>query len=840
MKHGLKSLLFSLSLCLITSHSIAQGSPSTLDSLKHFAKNCYTFSQLYPLEKVYLHLDNSSYYQSETIWFKAYIVRASDTHMSSDSKILYVELLTDKGEIAQRKKLKIENGQCHGAFSLDQEARTGFYEIRAYTRAMLNFGEDNIFSRVIPIYKRPLIDGDYSEKEISNRHSYLLKNYRSSAKEKKNITRSFDVTFYPEGGHLALGLTNRVAFKAKDNSGKNIAVTGHIRDANGEIIGQFASAHQGMGSFELEVKGDETIVINYEGKTQDFQLPTARSNSYTMRVNNLNTKLLSVTISKSPGLAAETLGLMVNCRNKAVLFNVIDVAHGSLQIPIKKAELPRGVNSLTLFRANGAILAERLFFVNHPKKVILDIASESKYYTPLQQVNIAIAAHDTQGQDVASNLSMAIKDASSSGTSAYAEDIRTHLLLSSDLRGYIHQPGYYFASNDIEHRYALDLLMMTQGWRCYTWEQRAGMKAIDIQHPIEENLMIKGQVMKPILDAPMQDTRIKYRLSKTGKASQNAYGDTDNNGQFTFLLNDSLKLYGQWDLTLSVPREGSKAKRNRILIDRQFSPKPQAYNYEETLDHDTLMRFASHEVHEEERHSVEDIQLINEYKLIRYKSELTQANITYNVEKEINDLADQGIYFASTVGGYLEDKDPNFTYSQTDSIDSYHYMDKTVMFVHHYTKDIYNRHTRIADISIEAVENIALYLDQHSWEHLASKNYFKDAPIQELLDPDSSNKFVVILVRTKADKSYKEVPKGMRLTYFNGYANQKEFAEVVLHQPIIGEIDHRRTLYWDPNVKLDEAGKATIEFYNNSSCEHLLIDVQGITDHGEPVSQHEP
>ena len=47
--------------------------------------------------------------------------------------------------------------------------------------------------------------------------------------------------------------------------------------------------------------------------------------------------------------------------------------------------------------------------------------------------------------------------------------------------------------------------------------------------------------------------------------------------------------------------------------------------------------------------------------------------------------------------------------------------------------------------------------------------------------------------------------------------------------------DFRRTLYWNPNVKTDSEGKATIEFYNNSSCTEMFISAEGMTNDGRFV-----
>ena len=107
------------------------------------------------LEKVYLHLDNTGYFKGETIWFKAYVVRCDTEQRTDLSRVLYVELLNPSGDVVEKRKLPIENGEAHGDIKVDSILTTGFYEIRAYTRYMTNWGANACFSRVIPIFKAP-------------------------------------------------------------------------------------------------------------------------------------------------------------------------------------------------------------------------------------------------------------------------------------------------------------------------------------------------------------------------------------------------------------------------------------------------------------------------------------------------------------------------------------------------------------------------------------------------------------------------------------------------------------------------------------------------------------
>ena len=146
------------------------------EELMKFAGNIHQFNSIFPQEKVYLQFDNTSYYTGETIWFKAFVVSAS-TLERAESKVLYVDLLSPDGVLLKRQKLKIIAGQADGSFPLidgsTAQARdlrgvlgypSGFYEIRAYTNFMQNFGSEAIFSRVLAVYDKP------KEEEIGRAH----------------------------------------------------------------------------------------------------------------------------------------------------------------------------------------------------------------------------------------------------------------------------------------------------------------------------------------------------------------------------------------------------------------------------------------------------------------------------------------------------------------------------------------------------------------------------------------------------------------------------------------------------------------------------------------------
>ena len=131
-------ILFYALVCTVW--SISAQSHKDIASVDSLATRVERFGTGLPQEKVYLHIDNTCYFVGDTIWYKAYVTRSDKGWLTDLSKIMYVELLTPDGYLVERQQLKMEDGTAHGAFTLTDSLYAGYYELRAYTRWMLNFG----------------------------------------------------------------------------------------------------------------------------------------------------------------------------------------------------------------------------------------------------------------------------------------------------------------------------------------------------------------------------------------------------------------------------------------------------------------------------------------------------------------------------------------------------------------------------------------------------------------------------------------------------------------------------------------------------------------------------
>ena len=191
-------------------------------------------------------------------------------------------------------KMKANNG--HGSFKLNKlPFYSGFYEVRAYTKYMLNFGDDVIFSRTFAVYDKPTKPGAYEEKSLMKYGRGAYPVFRKPPVKEKAVT----LKFYPEGGNLVAGVPSQVAFEATDAYGNPIDITGEIVTEAKETIVRFKSVHDGKGVFTytptktLSIQKSKTdkfpqAFVNYKDKKYTFNLPVVQPQGVVLKIDNLS------------------------------------------------------------------------------------------------------------------------------------------------------------------------------------------------------------------------------------------------------------------------------------------------------------------------------------------------------------------------------------------------------------------------------------------------------------------------------------------------------------------------------------------------------------------------
>lgn len=841
MKHP-KALTLILAFTFFAFNLHAQVSTGASAKLVQFARNAALFTYNNPQEKVYLHFDNTGYFLGETIWFKAYVVDAINNTPSAFSKTMYAELLTPEGAILQRKKIMIQNGICSGDFQLMDSLPGGFYEVRAYTRGMMNFGPEVAYSRVLPVFDKPTKDGDYADRSITNRKFPVPeKREKSPFKEKINIA------FFPEGGALVTGLKSNVAFKATGKDGKNIAVEGSLVNSAGNEVAKIKTIHDGMGVFTVIPDGKPmSVKVKNNQKEDVFPLTVSEQSGCLLTLDATSKDTVRLSVQKSTDFKKDdTLALVVTCRGKLIDFRTLAMTEQGFSMSILRKRLPAGVNQFTLYDQTGRIQSERLIF-NSPEtafnasstSAIIQAKPNKSTYKAYEAVSLELSA-DTSITKSGTSVSVSVRDAVTSNFgNSDNTSIVTNLLFSSDLKGYIQNPKWYFEKNNEERRIGLDLLMMTQGWRRYNWKQMAGIEPFEVKEPLEGGLLLDGEVRSVIFKKPMADVKVNFWMMQ-GSTAQQGSAITDSAGKFSFQISEK---FGNWDLNIQTSVEANR-KELRVLLNRNFSPKPKWYSAydKEIWTNDSLqlplnkddslamllgeVRYAT-EVTASNAEGYKEYQLkevvkIGQRKQMYLEVAARKANINYDVDKEVDDLQDVGQSEASSIAEFLRDTNPYF-YILTGDTPSYRYKSRPAVF------KIFSNDAQSQMGATDSRWELSEMVPSDVQKILI----LEDREAIRVFDPTIQNDPVVIVLITYPNDHIKE-PIGVRKTTYEAYTVSNEFYSP-MHQPgtPLLEADYRRTLYWNPDVIMDAQGKAKLEFSNNGTCRSLNISAEGITSKG--------
>lgn len=502
--------LFYALVCIVW--NISAQSHKDIASVDSLATRVERFGTGLPQEKVYLHIDNTCYFVGDTIWYKAYVTRSDKGWLTDLSKIMYVELLTPDGYLVERQQLKMEDGTTHGAFILTDSLYAGYYELRAYTRWMLNFGRhehphskytedmfynkqmakdffrdyDKLYSRVFPVFDHSKEAGRYA-KDMTLRP---MRRYYKARKGKPEI----DLRFYPEGGHLIEGTDGHVAFEINDEEGKHLDAEFSIIDSDGKEVAQTRTLNRGRGVFTLtDMKPDDKYKarLHYQDYDYEVKLPEVEKEGYALHVERKDSVLRMIIQGTTE--SKEELGIQIQCNGVSKAFRKLSPADMRKDtVDIFWASLPTGVNQITVFNGEGRIYADRLFFVNHHDydQPLITVEGIKQEYAPFEPIELRMKLLRYHDADV----SLAIRDHATDETTYDNGTMLTEMLLASEIKGFVENPGWYFEADDSLHRHALDLLMMVQGWRRHDWRMMAGLEYTQFEFLPEKIQTLSGSV----------------------------------------------------------------------------------------------------------------------------------------------------------------------------------------------------------------------------------------------------------------------------------------------------------------------------------------------------------
>ena len=477
-----RTVLFLLSGLLILPVCAVLATPPPLSASDSLSLRLRRQLELFPQEKIFLHTDKPYYMAGDTLWFRAHVVDAS-THAPADaSRYVYVDFrCVDKPPVgtaapaAQHYRILERDGVYAGYIPLPMTLESGNYELTAYTHFMRNLSHDYFFRQSV----------------------YVSAYGQRYAPGKQASAADYDVTFHPEGGYLIEGVRSTAGFKALREDGTSVGITGHIVDETGREVARFASQHAGMGkcTFTPEAGHRYTAICrDAAGTERRVRLPEAQSRACVLQVYPASERF-TVQAAAASAYDPGSLRLLIHCRGNVCYNGVLDPA--TRQASFRWEDFPQGVLQILLLDEGMRTLSERLLFHYDPElEATARIHPDKPEYGRREKVSLELEFRDAQGDPLTGNVSLAVTDSRIIDPDFAHRDIRTELLLESELRGYIEDPDYYFGERTPERMVAADALMLTQGWRRYDIPKVLQGIYAEPELPLEIGQEITGRLEK--------------------------------------------------------------------------------------------------------------------------------------------------------------------------------------------------------------------------------------------------------------------------------------------------------------------------------------------------------
>lgn len=419
------------------------------------------------------------------MWFKVYAVESTQARPLTLSSVAYVEVLDAKHHPVLQGKVALKNATGQGSFALPTSLASGSYTVRAYTSWMQNFGPEGYFHGTVTVLNTAAPSGPAAGKDPV----------------------AVDAQFFPEGGHLVQGLRSKVAFKVTGHDGRGVAAEGKVLNPAGGVVATFKTLRLGMGNFTFTpatAQGGYTAVLTLgPHRVVVRPLPPVYAQGYALRLEDTGAAQLTLAVSATT-TQPETIFLLGHSRQKMAVAIQAQLVNGRAGFAISKNWLPPGVSHFTVFNAHQQPLCERLYF-QPPKRLLgLSARADKAQYALRDKVQVQVAVPD-QPAHLGANWSMAVYRLDSLNATP-AVTIDHYLWLTSELRGAVENPDYYFSANGPEVSEATDNLLLTQGWSRFRWEDILSPAPPPFAHlPEPYGLVIRGQLTQAGTDRPRPD-----------------------------------------------------------------------------------------------------------------------------------------------------------------------------------------------------------------------------------------------------------------------------------------------------------------------------------------------
>lgn len=780
------------------------------DALPATAERLFEHVTQNPVEKVYLHLAKPYLTYNEVMWFQAYVVAGPEHIPTTLSQNLTVELLDENLNKIDQQELFVENGMAVGDFLLSDSLKSETFFIKAYTDWMLNFDEE-----FIELRKFEIVDKDQNVETISP---------------------EAELRFFPEGGELIEGLRSNLAFEY--NLGK-APFKGEIRNNKGEVVSQL-SGYDHLGKTSFQPKKGETYYATIDGIDQQFELPSIKENGVVLSVRNdiENGQLYMALQTNQPSRSREG-HLLIHTRGLIQYYEKIKWNDNAISLNVPTNLISDGLSHITYFDKEMNPMAERLVFKKPDQKINIKIDLNDQEFSIREKTEVSINIRDLFGEGKIASASISVIDFNQIDATAFDQNITSNLLLSSDIADGLENSIKYL-SDKTEDLEALDLILLTKGWRRFNWHQ-IQKESFEIKYAPKVGFGVSGQVFSNRGKKPLRDQSILHMSQFNGN---NSFQEsiTSERGEFNFA---ELQYFsGTSYLQMNGIKAGTRLNFNE-LTKVSASPsilKTKFLNPEKSLDEKKerltnvfeMQALLDSTFYRDLGTFVVEATRFDEVRANQQRGQLYKAG---SYSYSITDLMKRGSYFRTPLHALLgrvpgfemiaDIKDPLNPIVKMNRRDEGILANSSPPIL--YLVD--DGRVRLQDVMlmnpvmIERIEVQKASQAFHMYGSAAGGGviaiYTKNA--DELED---FRKFMVDKASSNKDFDQFILP--------GGYYSAREFYSPDYSQsdPEHGKADYRNVIHWETKIRTDENGNYAFSFYNADIPTEAMILLEGITDQG--------
>ncbi len=462
-------------------------------------------------EELYLQTDRDLYIVGEQVWFKINKLSALSNKPENVSKVVYIELLNSTGYPVIQIKLKADRDSESSSFSLSDTLSSGNYLIRAYTNWMKN----------------------YSEKYFSFKPISIINPFHGSKKimlpSKKQVIDT--VLFYPEGGALVSGIESKIGFRAIDKSGKLHGIDAAIVNEKKDTICLVQNENTRFGTFFFKPDYRESYSLIYTiGNSEEKSFPLGRveRSGIVLSLDHSDQHSpVRVKINKGSGFHPYKNSYFILIMSNGLVKFIKEInLNREIEIVINRDELPKGISQIILTNDHWEQLSNRWIYNEFENGMFLDVKLDKQKYGSREKVKVEIIARDKEGDPIDTDLSVSI------AKSCTVNENRMNIDNRYKFRASLRTGVGSCEGTDIN-----DCLLFYPD-DAFDINKLRYTNKIRLQHlPELDGMILSGTLKNSLSDEPVGNTKVVCSL--VGGIAKCQVFETTDSGDFHFVINES-------------------------------------------------------------------------------------------------------------------------------------------------------------------------------------------------------------------------------------------------------------------------------------------------------------